>query len=400
MNSENLATVDTALKVLIIGFGEVGRDAFRFLYEFGAFVDSRDVDRRSTFECVIVDRNLDNLKGAFVASMPAIFDDKYKIDSNVNVVFEPVDYNSERFNNVVLSEKFAGEVNYVVISTGNNDEGIALATRIFNKVRRFREDVSNLRIFVRCTDDKKVEVVQKIADHYNQGYGAGDRNEPVIHVFGQPSRTYTYDLVVSDRLIEEGKVFHEKYRALSGDGLSWDDRHRKFTETGTPNIESLRKLRRQESQDQANALHAGTKLIVLRRAMEELAAGEGSEVDWYKFYLEYFNTDGSANVEGEKCGIRYPGLSAAENSIITNLAMLEHLRWNAAHALMGYVFNGDDNGCDERSMRHNCLCEWSRLDEQSEKVTGWVCDYKKYDFCVVDTTIALGKDKLMKRHET
>lgn len=37
----NLATVESPLKTLIIGFGEVGRDAFRFLYEFGAFVNSK-----------------------------------------------------------------------------------------------------------------------------------------------------------------------------------------------------------------------------------------------------------------------------------------------------------------------------------------------------------------------
>ena len=65
---------------------------------------------------------------------------------------------------------------------------------------------------------------------------------------------------------------------------------------------------------------------------------------------------------------------------------------------MGYVFNEDATSCDERTMKHNCLCPWDNLDEQSDKVKDWPCDYKKYDFCVVDTTIALHQDRLLYQH--
>jgi len=390
LNKDNPATVDSGLKALIVGFGEVGRDAFRFLYEFGAFVDSKNPGRRSPFECVIVDKALDSIQGTFKASMPAIFTPGQSPDG-VTVRFKAADYGSEGFYSDILTDKFAGEVNYVVISIGDNDEAIALACRIFNRVRRQREDVSNLRILVRCTDDNKVEGVRKIADHYNYGYGNGERNTPVIHVFGQPEKTYTYDLVVSDRLTEEGKLFHMVYNRLSGEGKSWDERHRQLTETGTPNIESLRKLRRQESQNLANAMHAGTKMILLEAAMKALHKTDGHSPDWYSFYLNYFKADGTANAEGARTAIHYPGLSEAENRIILHLAMLEHLRWNAAHELMGYVFNPDGNECDERTMRHNCLCPWDALDSQSDKIKDWPCDYKKYDFCVVDTTIELSR---------
>ncbi|MDE7386470.1 MAG: hypothetical protein K2N28_04975 [Muribaculaceae bacterium] len=397
MSDKNLATVESPLKTMIVGFGEVGRDAFRFLYEFGAFVNSNDPNTRSPFECVIVDKNLDDIKGTFKASMPGIFKPYRWVKMwNPSIRFENVDYNSEEFyNNVLYRDKFLEEVNYIVISIGDNDEAIALAARIFTKIRRVREDVSDLRIFVRCTDDNKVEGIQKIADHYNCGYGDGEKNTPVIHVFGQPDKIYTYELVVSDRLVEEGKQFHEKYRVLSGGGDSWDDRHKQLTETTPPNIEKLRKLRRQESQDRANALHAGTKMIILKEAMTGLCKDNQSTPDWYSFYLRYFNADGSANVAGSRTTICYPELSDRENEIILRLAQLEHLRWNAAHELMGYVFNEDGTSCDERTMKHNCLCPWDKLDTQSSKITGWPCDYKKYDFCVVDTTVALNKDNLL-----
>lgn len=382
-SNENLATVESPLKTLIVGFGEVGRDAFRFLYEFGAFVDSRNPNIRSPFECVIVDSNLSHLKGTLMASMPGVFEKKYK-DDNTHIRFRKTDYNSQLFNTIVLDDEFIEKVNYIVISIGNNDEAIALAARIFNRVRKHRENLSNLRIFVRCTDNNKVEGIKKIADHYNYGYGDGEKNTPVIQIFGQPEKTYTYDLVVSDRLIEVGKQFHEEYRKLNSEGDSWNDRHKKLTETGIPNIEKLRKLRRQESQDLANALHAGTKIILLKSAMEALKRGNESPIDWYSFFLRYFNADGSVNVEASQAAIRYSGLSDKENEIILRLAQLEHLRWNAAHELMGYVFNDGGTSCDERTMRHNCLCPWDELG-----------DYKKYDFCVVDTTIALKKDNLL-----
>lgn len=392
-----LAVVESPLKALIVGFGEVGRDAFRLLYEFGAFVNAEDVNIRSPFECVIVDKNLKVIEGSFMASMPGIFDSgRQSKMGNQSVRFVNADYNSREFYNEVLYRyRFLENINYIVISIGDNDEAILLATRLFNMIRRVRKDVSNLRIFVRCTEDNKVEGIQKIADHYNYGYGDGERNVPVIRIFGQPERTYTYDLVVSDRLIEKGKLFHEKYRMFSGEKESWDERHKKLTETGTPDIEKLRKLRRQESQDRANALHAGTKMILLKKAMEQLAKKNGQVPDWYSFYLRYFNADGTSDVEGRQTGIHYSGLSAEENEIILRLAQLEHLRWNAAHELMGYVFNEGGTSCDERTMRHNCLCGWDKLDNQSDMITDWPCDYKKYDFCVVDTTISMIKENLL-----
>lgn len=360
-------------------------------------MDSENPNTRSLFECVIVDKNLDNIKGTLMSSMPGIFR-SYPLAEMMNpsIRFENMDYNSKKFyDNVLYRDRFLEEVNYIVISIGNNDEAIALAARIFNQIRRVREDISNLRIFVRCTDNNKVEGIQKIADHYNFGYGEGENNQPVIQIFGQPEKTYTYDLVVSDRLIEAAKRFHEEYRKLSGEGGSWDDRHKQLTQTGTPNIEMLRKLRRQESQDMANALHAATKMILLKKAMAQLNKDNESLPDWYSFYLRYFNADGSANVEGSQTAIHYSELSDQENEIILRLAQLEHLRWNAAHELMGYVFNVDGTSCDERTMRHNCLCSWNRLDKQSNMITDWSCDYKKYDFCVVDTSVALNKDTLL-----
>ncbi|MCM1519311.1 MAG: hypothetical protein NC098_00830 [Lachnoclostridium sp.] len=381
-------------KALLIGFGEVGRDAFRFLYEFTTFVDSEDHNRRCRFECQIVDSNLESIEGTFKSTMPAIFDPRLRTEHNAFIDFHAIDHNSTEFYDKVLTDEFITTLNYVVISIADADEAITLASRIFNKARRSGRDMSTIRIFVRCSDDKKVDSLLKITAHYNFGYADKEKNTPVIQLFGQPDMTYTYDLVVSDRFVEAGKKFQAKYSILSGDGGTWDERHKKLTGNGIPDIDKLRKLRRQESQDRANALHAGTKLILLKQAMDSLYAEDGLQIDWNSFLHRYFNDDGSADVVGSQKDITYPELTPDENRIIRQLAMLEHLRWNAAHELMGYVFNTTENSCNEQTMRHNCLCTWDQLDAQSNKITDWPCDYKRYDYCVVDTTIALNRQTL------
>lgn len=390
-DKDNPATVKGSFDALIIGFGEVGRDAFRFLYEFAAFVNNdatTDNARRSRFNCTIVDKDVERIEGTFKAGMPAIFDNcslSPKEGISNNIEFKAVDYNHDSFFSEVLNKETIANLNYVVISIGDNDEAIALATRIFNRFRQYGGDPGKLMILVRCTDDAKVEAIQKIADHYNFGYGAGADNRSVIHIFGQPEETYTYDLVISNRLLELGKRFYENYRIISGEGESWDKRHKSYTQTPLPNIDKLRKMRRQESQDMANALHMPTKMAFLKEAMP-------ADTDWTDFLHRYFKADGSPNRTGTKSGIRYPELSDYENLLILRLAMLEHLRWNAAHELLGYVRRDDGvAACDEMTMRHNCLKDWDELDVESEITErgDWPCDYKKYDFCVVDTTISL-----------
>ncbi|MDE6265437.1 MAG: hypothetical protein K2M11_09895 [Paramuribaculum sp.] len=367
LSETNPATVESPLNTLIVGFGEVGRYAFRFLYEFGSFVGSNSTDTeafKSPFECRIADIGINGMKGIFKEAMPSIFGrTSYSTDK---ISFHSVDYNSDEFYADVLDEQYIRNLNYVVISIGDNDAAIALAARIFNRARRLGNDLSRLRIFVRCTSDDKAEKMQKIADHYNYGYGEGKNNIPVIRIFGQPKQTYTFDLVVNNSLIKLAKEYFNNYRELLPENNDdWETRRKKCTSGEVADIDKLSSLRRKEGQDVANALHGATKLYILKSVMQE-------NTDWSAFYNRCF-------IEKDK------GDFKEEKQIILRLAMLEHLRWNSAHELLGYRFNDAATCCDERTKLHNCLCSWQQLDVQ-HKLTG--TDYKKYDFIVVKTSIA------------
>lgn len=380
------------LHALVVGFGEVGRDAFRFLYEFGTFIGLSD-GKPTTFRPHItaVDSRMDVLAGPFMAGTPAI-------SYGDSLALKKMDTDSREFYDKVLSEANCRSLNYIVLALGDDDANISLAINIFNRIRRVRENLDNLIIMVRCTSDDKLDMMTRIADHYNRG--CGDRELKIINIFGNPRGIYDYCIVVRDSLLDEAKEYLDRYNLLNGGGKTWEQRRKGLTgadeqEQGKevyPKIDSLRELHRKESQDMANAKHKETKLWLLRKAL-----GDTTPED---FAALYFNADGiKANVEGRGAGIRFPGLDAIDrgNEIVLHLAMLEHARWNAAHELLGYTVNNDDTTCDERTMRHNCLRDWSELDSESErknesdKAKGKAgdCDYKIYDFGVVSTSLSL-----------
>ena len=91
---------------------------------------------------------------------------------------------------------------------------------------------------------------------------------------------------------------------------------------------------------------------------------------------------------GQQISIIYPLLSPSENLLMLNLAMCEHLRWNAAHEMMGYVNNIKGHGCDELKKEHNCLKPWQNLDNESDNA-GYPVDFKLFDFGVVETSFKL-----------
>ena len=404
IDDKNPTTVKSAFNSLIVGFDEVGRDALKFLYEFGAFVDRHSTPedvRRSPFHCIAVDRNMKAQEGSFANFAPAVMKQK---NSNYLPLVElkQCDCQSKEFYDEILTTEFCTTVNYIVVAVGDDELGMTLAIRMLNHIRRVRADLSKLAIFVRCYHPDKEIYLQKIATYYNDSYNNNFAKEDealknnVIRLFGQYENIYSYDMIVNDKITKDGKVYQESYEHIKGSNVTWKDRRKKLQTEGT--LDSIRKMRRQEFQDISNALHADTKLFLLKQAMPDC--------DWQDFLSRYFNSGNMPNREGSYGDIKYPKLSPDENEIILNLACLEHIRWIASHEMLGYTppLNPAkyDHGCNERTREHNCIRPWQELDAESRIVTeteGWTCDYKIYDFIVVDNSILLNKETLLNRYE-
>ncbi len=372
----NPTTVSSLLDSMIIGFGEVGRDSFRFLYEFGAFLWERSTyssSCRSPFRCTAIDIKMNCLKGTFSGIMPAINFTSDQEGHNVRIDLAQADYQDSVFFEKYLTAERAKTLNYVVIALPDDDKSIALASTIFTFVRRYRQDMSMLKIMVRVNKDENLDMMQKIANHFNYGYGSYTDNVPVINLFGCPRDIYSYDMIIDDSLKMESICYYDQYRKLNGGFESWHVRRYRLVNAakkeGVADLDKLRELRRKETQDTANALHAATKIFLLKKAL-----GETTDIESFK---KICISENRQNRYGNY--IYYDGMTHLENKIMQRLAMLEHIRWNASHELLGYT--GSENDTDERQRIHSCLRNWEGLDAFTD-------DYKQYDFAVVETSVS------------
>lgn len=377
----NPGTVTSDFVSLVMGFGETGQEAVEFLYEYGAFVasDSTQYDsKRSPFCCYVLDNDMEKLEGHFISGTPGIFCKKCREENEkASIKFYPFDYRSDEFFTKVL-DKIAEKLNYVVVAIGNDEQNMTAAVEILRYVRKKRDNLENFCIYVRAYEKGSFRHLSQIATHYNKRLAKYDNDiiEKIV-LFGQNEFIYTYDLVVKNKYLEEGKKYYDTYLRLNNPSNkeTWDERHNRIlqSEKGTK-WERLSEVRRKESQDLSNALHKYTKIRML-----EAAVGEENSRDFALRVLEQRT--------GQQTGITYPLLSPSENCLMLNLAMCEHIRWNAAHEMMGYINNEiDKHDCNELTKKHNCLKPWQQLDSESDAV-GY--DYKVFDFGVVETSFNL-----------
>ena len=417
IDDNNPTTVSDDFVSLIIGFDSTGRDALRFLYEYGCFVDSsssNNLARRSPFHCSIVDKDIATKATPFKVAAPSAVE-ATNMDGTPLLYFVENDYNSKGLYDQVLSP-IAKDVNAIFIAVGNNKEGAALCIRLLKYIRQRRSDLSKLRIYVRCYSSEQEELVEQVAKHYNEGCG---QSEDIIVPFGKEADLFSYKQIIDTEFRDKGKVYQEAYARLRGEHELWDLRHdiltgkEKYdkddkgkkivdnvnggykhhtvpTKERIVTLNDLSSLRRKEHQDESNALHALTKMYLLHQSLPDINVNN--------FLSRYFILDEQgmpvkSKSEGFGSSKQYQGLTDKENAVIHNLAVLEHLRWNASHELLGYIRATEGlHSCDERTMQHNCLRNWQELDAESRataKTEGWDADYISYDFSVVDTTIKM-----------
>ena len=421
---ENLGTVQSPFNALVVGFGWTGRDAVRFLYEYGAFVSDRSakdddvaqrtdslyqqegIDRtvvRSPFCCHIVDPDVDKIKGIFKAHSPAMFNranqsmlDFLAMDANSDVFFDRL-------------KDWCEGLNYVVVATGNDEQNITIAVRIFKYVSMYRKNLHHFCIFVHCHTRGEEQHLQHIADFYNEANAPKEKqHEPHIIVFGKTEQVYTYSHIVENVFEREGEEYNAEYCEVSGNKGKkdvWKSRHEFFLSQGT--LENYAKLRRQECQDTSNAYHAATKTFIMQEVANERGlpyvslclSGERPAPAFHRTVSGkntpvegYLASDGNT-------------LTGKEELLMRNIARLEHLRWNASHEVLGYscydeapdcvrtALKKDVNKCNETYRLHNCLIPWQELDQASENAIDaegdYYPDFKLFDYAVVTTTLRL-----------
>lgn len=128
---EKDATVSSAFNSLVVGFSEVGQDSVRFLYESGAFVKSGSTDAnvcRSDFSMQVVDRQMADVAGEFVANTPSINISAPFIEGmdhpDALITLHQMDCRSIEFYNHLAN--WIERLNYIVVATDDDELNITL----------------------------------------------------------------------------------------------------------------------------------------------------------------------------------------------------------------------------------------------------------------------------------
>lgn len=326
LSTTNPGTVTSDFRALIVGFSESGQDALRFLYEFGAFMSSTNDDEqdvRSPFYCDVVDRHFGPSAQRWMNHANGMFN-SLNADGSKRIVTHEKDYRSAAFYNEVLKPALDNRLNYVVISIGEDQAGIALAVDILRYASvHGRIDLNNpcgeqptsqrFTVFVRAYEASMYDYLTQVAEQY----------KPFIVIFGAEKEIYTRRMLIDEELKRKAMLYYYNYEKTVAQHMHWDfdtqqtpeqkweQRREKFSGS----LEGRLNLRRQESQDFANALHEKTKFVL--------------------------HTHGATPLR---------------------LAQTEHLRWVAAHEIMGYRY-GEHK--DYLRYLHNNIIPWSQLTQEA-----------------------------------
>ena len=346
--------VTSPFTALIVGFGGTGLEAFKFLYEYSAFVGP-DM-KRSPFRCYAIDANISSIAGLVREKMPAIS------DQELTMIQASVD--SEAFWNKV--KNIISDLNYVVIALNDDALGLSLAVNLFKYALQNRDaSLPMLKIMLRCYNNSNEIRMSEVVRNLNHSV-EGENVE--ICLYGKKRDLYRCKTILSNNTLQEAKEFHAIYEnsELSA-AEQWSKSFgpqeiaRLMRDKKMSRYHAIYDINRRIMQNISNSLHRNSKMILM---------GFGSEE--YSERLRLYYGYASSRKEGTttyECNL-------ADAKLLQTIAMVEHERWVASHKLMGYTYGPE---ADFVKKQHPCLRPWTELDEMTQS----------YDCNVVDATIKM-----------
>lgn len=364
--------VSSPFTSLIVGFNATGQEAFKFLYEHGTFIGPNK--EKLPFKCYAVDQNMTAIEGIITSKVGYVIDSKELELINAEV-------NSKVFWDKV--ELIINDLNYAVIALNNDELGLQLAVNLFKLALRKRDNKLPLKIALRCYDSRNIRMMHKVEKNLNESIKVKDsEKDSGIHVsltvFGDQSKIFDYESVLSDSSLEKAKVYNLEYAKTSGDGFENSAEKQWQASFGSEAVNKLLgkeashgslyhakyELLCQIEQNFANVTHAKTKLRLM---------GVENDDKKLKALLEIARNRKSKTTD-YKCD------NAEYAELLHNMALLEHERFISARHLKGFVYAEEK---DFVKKYHDCLCPLEKLNELKQS----------YDCNVIDTTIKMAYGK-------
>ena len=360
---------------MIVGFGETGRDAFKFLYEFGAFVGPNG--QKNPFRCYAYDPDMGSISEGFYMRMPALR------GSDALSLNEGGDSSRRLWDDMEL---LADVVDYIVVTLNDDRVALSLAANAFEYIMARRKNPAPFVIMVRNYHTEHYYHMRHVADYYNHHQQEGFNGR--IEIFGSPEDVFSYDTIVDDEVHQKAKIFSYAYHVVSsGQRTETVESHwQKRRQQKQQGLKNHREVRCKEMEDQSNAWHLETKMALMGvspgngRLEALLKAIEGRD---YEADITRYDTTTAPNDHA------YPNASPSQRALFDNLAKCEHLRWNASMELMGYQAapipaTSRENKRDYVKQRHACLVSCQRL-ESVPVLSATI----KYDYTVTDVSLLI-----------
>lgn len=369
--------VSSPFTSLIVGFNATGQEAFKYLYEHGSFI-GKDKNKLP-FKCYAVDQNMTAIEGIITSKVGYVINSKELELINAEV-------NSKVFWDKV--ELIINDLNYAVIALNNDELGLQLAVNLFKLALRKRDNKLPLKIALRCYDSRNIRMMHKAEKNLNESIEDSEINNVSLTVFGDQSKIFDYESVLSDSSLEKAKVYNLEYAKTSGDGFENSAEKQWQASFGSEAVNNL--LGKEAShgslyhakyellckieQNFANVAHAKTKLRLM-----------GIDKDLTKLNALL---DVIRNREPGKTDYKCDNAENAE--LLHNMALLEHERFISARHLKGFIQDPNNKEAPQKDFvkkYHNCLCAFSKLKESTQS----------YDNNVIDTTLRLEAEERKKK---
>lgn len=374
-------TVDTPFKAMLIGFGEIGQEVLSYIYEFGAFPDSNH--QRSPFCCYVVDRKMNELRNDFYLKHPALLEHQEEVILTDSCDIKPK-YDTWLRDNIK-------SVNYLVIAIGSDEGNTRMAIDLYELTLKNRSQMENFTIFVHISQQRQTMFLAKIMENYSIPCNN-------IVPFGELSEIFCYDNIILDEVYNNALRYNEIYeKAYMAFDKVRDEEKVITVTTQEPTMGKLFKNRRVENQNISNWLHAETKfrLLGLSGAIIQHLFNSDNLTDQerkIKEEIEAICYYSHSDMPDASEKFLYPkdlnGLSVGSiEEKMYNIALCEHLRWNAAHEMMGYTKGAKKS---EIHKEHPCLDDWNNLPKFKHPY-----DMRDLDFLVLETSIKLMLNKLI-----
>ena len=319
-----LGYVEEGLHALVIGFGNTGQEAVRFLYEYGSFVGKNYLC--APMSVSVYDPDLENMLGAFLQSAPALKGDP------------AFHWHAERAGSVPFWDAFAEDphVHYIIIAMDEGPRNIEMGVALLKEAARSGRNLSKMAILIRNWKDNWK--TGEILDFYNTAYCP--EGIKVLHSFGNTRDIWNSDVISGRKLKKTARLFYENLAAL-GTNESWEERKERLSKPGPDQLKNQMELRRRQAMDISRAIYAPTLLAFVPEGEPDASLMQYLLAQEHLHWMNALAVTGYCNgpldelLQRHPNMVPYPEIKSYKTRDIGLLAVKSMLKLRSEHGIPG-----------------------------------------------------------------